>query len=491
MQVSQDNSVAALILAVAQARSAAPPVGGADGAQEAAPFNEAANARPQGDADVQQQLTAVKARIKSTEHTVKMCMTKLEFANAFEEHDNESQGVLVLLMHNFKKTVDNTVQAQLETFKAEYRAECKESFRDMFKELVEQNSRLMTELENHKMLVNEQINASDSRVKTQIDTCQKHMYSLSHDANMARTTAQASFDQQHALKMTELHCSIHTQQHEFIQQSNQQNHAITEQMRSHHDSMLAASKVSVQQMADNVYAKINASYDDWTQTSGKSQEMQHHENQKEIADAMNDVKFRLASLEEMQDDSRKPTDHVAGSRREQRQGVASYDNGMDAAYNLLSECVPRQTSVSADWSRGAEAPATSMRTRTHAARLYSARADVARTSDVPADAYKHPDGTPMSPEEIQKAIGSTTHSLFESESTKYHSASTHSSTADIQVLQMDSIDRRAVPQQALGGFGASAFPISAKRGVQAAHATSFFQQGAAEMQQGAAQGPRT
>jgi len=359
----------------------------------------------------------------------------------------------------------------------------------MFKDLLDQNARLATELENHKMIVNAKIDASEGSVKTQIDTCQKLMSTLSLDANMARTTAQAGFEQQNTLKMHEIHCSIQTKQLEFSQQSNQENDAVMQQMRSHLDSMLAANKVSVQQMADNVYAKINASYDDWTQTTGKSQEMQHHENQKEIADAMNEVKFRLASLEEMQDDSRKPTDHVAGSRREQRQGVASYDNGMDAALGLLSECLPRQTSVSAYWSRGAEAPATSMRTRTHSARLNSARADVARTSDVPADAYKHPDGTPMSPEEIQNAIGSTTHSLFESGSTKYHSGSTHSSTADIQVLQMDSIDRRAVPQQALGSFGASAFPISSTRGGQASHATSFFRQGAVEMQQGAAQGP--
>ena len=492
MQAPQENSVAALIMAVAQLQSAAPSVRGAHGVEMDEAHGEAASARRKGDADVQEQLMALKMLLKTTAHAVKMCPTKVDVTDMYKEHDNESQSKFDLSMHNFKKSIDDTVQEQLETFKEEYRAECKESFGNMFKDLLDQNARLMTELENHKMMVNVQIDASDQRVKTQIDTCQKLMSSLSHEANMARITTQEAFEQTHAVKMTEIQCSIATKQLEFSQHSNEQNHAIAEQMRSHHDSMLAASKVFVQQMADNVSTKMTSSCADFLQTIEKSEEAKHHENQKELADAMNEVQLRLASLEERQEDSRKPTDHVAGSRREQRQGVASYDNGMDAALGLLSECLPRQTSVSAEWSRGAQAPATSTRTRTHAARSYSARADVARTSDVPADVYNNPDGTAMSPEEISIAIGATTHSLFESGSTKYHSGSTHSSTADIQVEPMDHIDHLLVRQQALGGFGATAFPISAKRGGQPSRATSFFQQGAAEMQQGAAQGgPRT
>jgi len=489
MQHPNATAVATLIVAVAEVQSGAPPVRGAGGGEEAEPYNEAANAGHQGDANVQQQLKGLHARVKATEHDLKMRVCRVDWQDEIKAIQTDLQARHALEMRALERSIDNKVQAALDEYKQKNHLEMKILVDTMFAGLVDKTKELTIELGQYKFLLNAKLEEAQAEATENMDSAVKRMTTSSREADMARTTAQAEFEQKHALKICEIQSMINTEQVEFNQHSIQQNHAVMQQMRSHHDSMLAANKVSVQQMADNVYAKINASYDDWTQTTGKSQEMQHHENQKEIADAMNDVKFRLASLEEMQDDSRKPTDHVAGSRREQRQGVASYDNGMDAALGLLSECLPRQTSVSAYWSRGAEAPATSMRTRTHSARLNSARADVARTSDVPADAYKHPDGTPMSPEEIKKAIGSTTHSLFDSESSKYHSGSTHSSTADIQVLQMDSIDRRAVPQQALGSFGASAFPISSTRGGQASHATSFFRQGAVEMQQGAAQGP--
>ena len=490
MQHPNATAVATLIVAVAEVQSGAPPVRGAGGGEEAEPYNEAANAGHQGDANVQQQLKGLHARVKATEHDLKMRVCRVDWQDEIKAIQTDLQARHALEMRALERSIDNKVQAALDEYKQKNHLEMKILVDTMFAGLVDKTKELTIELGQYKFLLTAKLEEAQAEATENMDSAVKRMTTSSREADMARTTAQAEFEQQHAVKMTEMLNSISTQQCEYNLHSNQQNHAVAEKMRSHHDTMLSHGKMFVEKMTDTVAERMAASCADILLTTSQNQHLQHETIKVELARQFEVLEHRLASLEEMQEESRKSTDHVPVPRREQQQGRAASDDGMHAAPRIIPAGVGRNAALSAEWCKGDSAPATFERVPARPATSFSKRAHAARQIFVPENEFINADGTLMTKEQIN-FHSSMSSDLMQSGSSTYHSSLSNSSSPEIEVTAMDSIDRATVPLQA-EGFGASSNPISSHRGGQASHGTSYFQRGAAAMQEGAARGePRT
>jgi hypothetical protein len=81
--------------------------------------------------------------------------------------------------------------------------------------------------------------------------------------------------------------------------------------------MIQGNQTMLQNMTDTITQKLALSCAEVLQTTTKNQETQHQAIQKALAEAVEKLQHRLTSLEERQEDSRKPTHRVPASRGEQ------------------------------------------------------------------------------------------------------------------------------------------------------------------------------
>jgi len=239
MQSPDTKAVAALILAVAKQGE---PIA------SAASIPLAAGRAPSGDAGlagVQEQLKAMKVRIKSVEHETRMRVEKIEWQREMVEFRTDMQATHALELTKMQQQFQQDIKDAVAASKENHRLEMKEEIAEMFKGLLAKTQEVKLEMDVHKMVVNAQICEHRSTLTSQITIVNQHLNTVEEEAKLLCLTAHRGFVTEFAGKIAALTLSMRTKHDEAMQDLQEHNHA-----------MLQGSKSYVHKMAENANAHM-------------------------------------------------------------------------------------------------------------------------------------------------------------------------------------------------------------------------------------------